>query len=146
MRNQRLRIGALAGIVALLGAGCSTHSIREGLWKLSFNAQDSLTRQPVPTELLPPTRVLVAVGWTDDGEEVTIAHPDSENLRMYGKIPQGKKEFYVRGAVDDYWVFQLKGNVMSPELVDGTSFAARHRFERNTGFEGRWRMQYVGEK
>lgn len=146
MRNQRPRISAFAGIVALLaGAGCSSHSIREGQWELSFNAQDSLTRQPVPAGFLPPTRVLVDVEWSDGGETVGILDP-KRNLEMYGKIPEGKKELYVQNATDDYWIFQLKGNVKSPELVDGTSFAARSIFDRNTGFEGRWRMQYVGEE
>ena len=141
------QISTLA-LLTLISSGCSSYSIEDGIWELSYNAQDYITREPWE---IPNRRVRVEVTDSPDGpgEIVEIERLESQESldqrRMYGDIPPGSKEILIKWQ-DKYWAFRMRGEIRDPKHISGNAFLARHRFEENTALEGRWQMLWVEPK
>jgi hypothetical protein len=141
--------------LSLALSGCLSHSIREGIWELSFTAQDVKTRQPV--DIIPRARVDVTVDWGKEGGEVAeiklIAKLEDSEWKparglappFYAEIPPGSDALQAKGQDND-WFFILHGKVVSDERVSGTQFFARHTFVDDLSLEGRWEMVWKGPR
>ena len=70
---------------------------------------------------------------------------------IYGVIPSledgGERApvLIIQKQVDRDWVFNMVGNVVSADKIDGQAFFARHRYA-DVSLQGRWRMTYVGDE
>lgn len=150
-----LLFGGIALATALLGSGCSSHSIREGIWRHSVDAEDVATKEKYATEDM---KVELRLGWSEDGGEVVEiiplaffrdggwAKPKKELKPIWGIIPAetAVKVLHIRTQIDPYYVFNMYGTIVSPEAIDGRRFEARHRENSNLALSGRWRMVWMG--
>ena len=165
------RIALAPLFMALLSSqsGCSSPSVREGIWELSFNLQRSENREPLP---IPPREVRISIEYEADEssgevkelvEIVENTGSDKENGRkkrsgvepnptlrpLYGEIPavpDGRKKMLFVEHRDDDWFWRMAGVVANPELIRGTNFMARaHGFE-NLRAEGKWLLKWLRDE
>ncbi len=158
---KQIRITAMLLLVGALASGCSSNSLREGTWKLSFEALDSRTGEPMDkyfeSNQSAYHHVDLNIEWSDEKEEEFIeikglrsyssngkSFKTQANLPpMYGNIPIGKDEVVIRGR-DDSFQFYLVGKVLDEERIDGKNFLAKSHLE-DEAVEGRWQMKWVSE-
>ena len=139
-------------LFACVAFGCSSYSVRDGIWELSFQAQVHESRVEFP---LPNREVRV----TDEADEsvpkneiveIALVGTDSDTLvPMYGEIPPPAEESEAKIFInhrDATWIWRMFGIVRSEELIEGTEFMARaHQFESYV-LEGRWRLKWLREE
>lgn len=130
---------------AATGAGCTSHSLREGEWILSFNAKDYESNVSVPPELLQEARVELAIDWSTDPdylEEFVLTSVDETALpEIYGIV--FRNGTVLVNAKDPFWVFRLEGKIIDEEHVSGNNFVARYRFDDVTALVGLWDLRYA---
>ena len=149
-------------------AGCASHSVRPGVWELTFRIERIRNRTPLPAKT---QEVLVEVEWAVDQpqppqnprvQEVALISPrrrrstlDPEsNLPrigmqpMYGEIEvQGEDRILrIPTHLEKDWVWQLTGLVENPQYIRGTRFDARIMHVDNAEFEGTWSLQWVRDE
>ncbi|HLU49911.1 MAG TPA: hypothetical protein VK116_17555, partial [Planctomycetota bacterium] len=119
-------------------AGCRSHSLREGVWELSFNAVEYMTNEPAD---VPSSRVLLRIDWSDDPEfmeEFDLIPIDKEGLPdiRFGVRRQSEDEAAanrkpvvttIRAQQEPLWTYNFVGTIMSEEHIVGQVFTARHR-------------------
>ena len=159
MKNIHITAGVL--ILSALVSGCSSNSLREGTWKLSFEALDSRTGESMDkyfeSNRAAYHHVDLKIEWAtqEDAEVIEIkglrsysasgaTSKDQSSLApMYGKIPEGKNEIVIKGR-DDSFQFYLVGKVLSEERIDGKNFLAKSHLE-DEAVEGRWQMKWLSD-
>lgn len=141
---QSLRRFPVWLLVLSAGLGCSSHSIRNGIWRLSYDLDDVKAKVPVSFE---PKRVRVTVDWSDEiaGAEAVELENLDDRLRIYGYILEGGEEFTVKLGQDASWVFSLWGKVRDRETIDGHDLLAKSRASATTALRGRWKMIWIGD-
>lgn len=158
---KRMRITAGILVLGALASGCSSNSLREGTWELSFDAIDSRTGESMEkyfeSNRSAYHHVNLHIEWSDEAEEEFV---EIKGLRsysangktsktqrdlppMYGNIPIGKDEIIIRGR-DDSFQFYLVGKVLNEEHIDGRNFLAKSHLE-DEAVEGRWQMKWVSD-
>ena len=158
---KQMRITATLLVLGALASGCSSNSLREGTWELSFEALDSRTGESMDkyfeSNQSAYHHVNLNIEWSDEKEEECIeirgmrsfsangkSFKNQANLPpMYGNIPIGEDEIVIRGR-DDSFQFYLVGKVLSEERVDGKNFLAKSHLE-DEAVEGRWQMKWVAD-
>lgn len=158
---KRIRITAAILVLCGLASGCSSTSLREGTWELSFEAIDSRTGESMEkyfeSNRSTYHHVNVHIEWSDENEEEFVeikgirsysangkAFKNQNNLPpMYGNIPIDKDEIIIRGR-DDSYQFYLVGKVLNEERIDGKNFLAKSHLE-DEAVEGRWKMKWVSD-
>ena len=159
MKNMRITAGLL--VLSALASGCSSNSLREGTWKLSFEATDSRTGESMDKYFesagVAYHHVDLKIEWAKESEDEVveikgvrsystggIASKDQSALTpMYGKITKGNDEIVIRGR-DDSFQFYLVGKVLSEEHIDGKNFLAKSHLE-DEAVEGRWKMKWISD-
>ena len=159
MKSMRITAGLL--VLSALAAGCSSNSLREGTWKLSFEAVDSRTGETMDKYFESAGtayhHVDLRIEWASDSADEVVeikgvrsystlgtSPKNQTNLPpMYGNIPIGKNEIIIRGR-DDSFQFYLVGKVLSEEHIDGKTFLAKSHLE-DEAVEGRWKMKWVSD-
>lgn len=146
-------------LFAALAAGCQSHSIREGVWMLTWHLQDTRTQESIEPYLeankATVHQVEVLVEWGDEtpGEVVEI-RPISSHSQvgkkstrrlppLFGDIPVGGNELTIRGG-DNSFEFRMIGRVESETHVIGRKVLARMRLD-DEALEGRWSMKWVSD-
>lgn len=140
--------------------GCTTTTIREGIWELSLDLEDAMTHERwdfLPRHLV---RVFVEKNETGDGEVAEISFLPQDDARppeapklapllpnLYADIrPRSRGEppsFQILGS-DKQWEFSLRGVVRSPEYVEGSHAGARLKGTRqNVVLEGVWALRWL---
>jgi hypothetical protein len=158
---KQIRITAALLVLGALASGCSSNSLREGTWKLSFEALDSRTRESMEkyfdSNQSAYHHVNLNIEWSDEKAEEFVeirgmqsfsangkSVKNQANLPpMYGNIPIGKDEIIIRGR-DDSFQFYLVGKVLNEERIDGRNFLARSHLE-DEAVEGRWQMKWISD-
>ena len=158
---KQIRITATLLVLGALASGCSSNSLREGTWKLSFEALDSRTGESMEkyfeSNQSAYHHVNLNIEWSDEEEEEFIEIRGMQSFSangksfknqaslppMYGNIPEGKNEIIIRGR-DDSFQFYLVGRVLSEEHIDGKNFLAISHLE-DEAVEGRWKMKWVSD-
>lgn len=156
-RNLCLFVGALT---ALSLAGCGGTIVRDGIWEITWNVQESSTRLPwdIPKRTV---KVRVEKDPSGDGEILEMTpigalasddnsegrHPALELRPMYGDVRVRREEeppsLQVEAA-DAYWRWVMWGVVKSSEYISGTHFAARRRHGRQAVvLDGWWSMRWL---
>ena len=149
--------------------GCAHHSIREGIWELTFKATVVQTHKPLD---IPPRAVKVKLGWDGEGEIAEIAdlsgaHPskvtpsegstaqqkeepnDSSSLGlkpMFADIRvkrEGESPTVKIDHQDGYWNWGMHGIVRSPTVIQETNFFARYKYGDGTILNGGWSMRWL---
>lgn len=160
--------------VLAFGSGCTHHSIREGIWELSFKARIMLSNNALP---IPSKKVKVIVGWDEEGGEGEIAEitvlpegasqpavhseegeqegdelsfPHRMDLKpMYAEI-KVKHEGYPPNVhiehSDGGWTWTMSGSVKSPTLIAGTNFYARHKLTDRVTSNGQWSLRWLRDR
>ena len=158
---KHIHITTAVLVLSALVSGCSGSSLREGTWKLSFEALDSRTRESMDkyfeSNRAAYHHVDLKIEWAKQEEaEVVeikgvrsystggISSKDQSALApMYGKITKGNDEIVIRGR-DDSFQFYLVGKVLSEERIDGKNFLAKSHLE-DEAVEGRWQMKWLSD-
>ena len=158
---KQIRITAALLVLGALASGCSSNSLREGTWKLSFEALDSRTGESMEkyfdSNQSAYHHVNLNIEWSDEEEEEFIEIRGMQSFSangksfknqaslppMYGNIPIGKDEIVIRGR-DDSFQFYLVGKVLNEERIDGKNFLAKSHLE-DEAVEGRWQMKWVSD-
>ena len=158
---KQMRITATLLVLGALASGCSSNSLREGTWKLSFEALDSRTGESMDKYFESNQSAYhhgnLNIEWSDEKEEEFVeitgmrsysasgnSSKSQANLPpMYGNIPIGKDEIVIRGR-DDSFQFYLVGKVLSEERIDGKNFLAKSHLE-DEAVEGRWQLKWVSD-
>jgi len=156
---KRSIVAVLMLATAGLGAGCQSHSIRPGIWTLSFHAQDSRTQESLDAYLesqrarVHQVEVLVEPGDETPGEVVEVRPITSRSelgtkrtgtlKPLFGDIAPGSDEINLRGG-DETWEFRMVGYISDSEHIIGRRFLARMRVE-DEAIEGRWSMDWVSD-
>ncbi|MBN1441741.1 MAG: hypothetical protein JXA90_03480 [Planctomycetes bacterium] len=161
MKSPYRTLSLLALLAPLAAAGCSSHSLRSGIWELSVQAQDYETHEAVE---IPPREVRLAIEWDDENaglEAVELEMLGSdEPLRfrsIYGQVKSIGAEaglasdatdrvFHVPRAGDTFWQFNMIGEVKSDTLVSGTRFMARHKQHDKQILTGRWELKWLRDE
>ena len=166
MKRHLLTLSALL-LVAPQLTSCRSHSIREGVWKLSMHVQTGL-----PEDMEVPDRlVAVHIGKdsTGEGEVAEIGpveeadapqapveggesgkrpdHPSLELRSMWADIRSKNDNepprVQIEGA-DGFWRFLMWGVVKQHTYVQGLHFSATLRDpKRHLVLEGWWEMRWV---
>ena len=152
--NGRL-IFLLTVLPLCVSVGCSSYTLREGIWELSFQAQRHENRLEFP---LVDREVRISVEVADPDEQgiekeiVEIAVLDEDDnplVPMYGEITPTEEERAAKLRLnhrDADWIWRMFGFVRSDELVEGTEFMARaHQYE-DIVLEGRWRLRWLRDE
>lgn len=158
---KSMRITAVVLVLGALASGCSSKSLREGTWELSFEAIDSRTRETMDKYFESAGAAYHHVGlkieWhSDEDREVveilgersysalgTSSKDQTRLPPMYGSIPLGKNEIIIGGR-DDSFEFRLVGKILSEEHIDGKKFLAKSHLE-DEAVEGRWKMTWISD-
>jgi hypothetical protein len=159
MKSMRITAGIL--VLGALASGCSSNSLREGTWKLSFEALDSRTGESMDKYFesagVAYHHVDLKIEWAKESEDEVVeikgvrsysalgtsARDQTGLPPMYGSIPLGKNEIIIRGR-DDSFQFYLVGKVLSEEHIDGKNFLAKSHLE-DEAVEGRWKMKWISD-
>jgi hypothetical protein len=153
-RKPCVVLAAALLLAAALGSGCASHSIREGIWRLSFEAQNAETRERVA---VPVQQVSVRVEWGSEqpGEAVELTPISSHSpgrtkdtsilKRMFGRIKPGGEEIELWHS-DSQWESRLAGRIVNPEYINGQGFLARSHLAERIMLEGRWEMSWVSDE
>ena len=149
MKPIRPPSSAVLIVTLLAGAGCSSHSIREGIWSLTFDALDVHSREPVDVW---SGKVRVSVDWSEEKpgaeaveiERLGASGPKSHRF-MYGTIPEGGEFLSIDIAMDRFWVFVMYGEIRSEERIRGREFLAKNREDPQTEFYGSWEMRWLSD-
>lgn len=159
MKNMRITAGLL--VLSALASGCSSNSLREGIWKLSFEATDSRTGESMDKYFESAGaayhHVDLKIEWSSEKEEEVVeikgfrsysalgtsSKSQTSLPPMYGNIPEGKNEIIIRGR-DDSFQFYLVGRVLSEEHIDGKNFLAKSHLE-DEAVQGRWKMKWLSD-
>ena len=153
--------------LASLSAGCSSHSLRPGIWEINFhNVIRTDTGEPL---VLPKREARLEIDWAkkdkepDVIEEVAInyvrpttggstgeAAPVAPNP-MFADVEsreEREKLFRLKGQ-DEHWIWRMGGLIRDSETVVGTRVDARIRSTSLTAFEGgagSWSMRWLRDK
>lgn len=149
MKPIRPPSSAVLVVTLLAGAGCSSHSIREGIWSLTFDARDFQSQEPVE---VPSWKVRVSVDWSEEKpgaeaveiERLGASGPKSHRF-MYGTIPEGGEFLSIDLAMDRFWVFAMYGEIRSEERIAGREFLAKNKEDSQTAFHGSWQMRWLSD-
>ena len=145
-------------------AGCKSYCIREGIWELSFDLQETLTRVPLG-EIIPRHVVKIQLEKAEDGEgetaEITfLTHEEAagstsgQRPRLASLIPNLYADIRYRDrgqppsvqivGYDANWEFSLRGVVRNPEYIEGRHAGARSRGTRQPMIlEGTWSLRWL---
>ena len=150
--TRRLLVSIPVLTILAAGAGCRSHSIREGRWEMTLNAQDLTSKQAVDLPEYTTYDVRVRLDWADDGNELVEIEKLGTEIslrRMYGDIIHrddgSPPAVSIKSQSDALWVFTLQGVVVDETEIKGTAFVARHRQDRDTVLNGRWEMVWTSE-
>lgn len=136
--------------LALPGSGCKSHTVRPGIWELSYDLRFERTGEEA-TGLIPPREVHVLVdrgGGGDIISQVEISPVDlsSDLARMYGDITEdnltASHKIKITHSHDPDWIWNMWGLVRNPQQIEGTNCMARGKF-KNVALTGRWDMRWV---
>lgn len=148
-----------AALAASLGSGCgSTYSLEPGLWRLNARGQTFDRKNRVSSgtqDLIRDARVEVRLYWKDDHElvEIEFAGADERQRQMArtiaGEVVENEEEpgQLVLRAIgrDDRWEFQLMGEVIRPDQVEG-DILGWERVYRDEGFQGNFWLEKIAEE
>lgn len=154
-------------LIALLGSGCSSFSVRPGIWELSFEVERMDTKDPL---VVPRREVRVIVGaLTVDGQPEIREGIDIEALdsgatsevktgvpysgrdlkKLLGNIAfqEGHEPAVSIRHKEPRWDFAMLGLVKNPEWIAGTQFRGKILFtDPPVMFDGTWNMKWVREE
>lgn len=144
-------------------AGCKSYSIREGVWELSFDLQETLTRET--WDFIPRHLVKIQVEPAEDGEgetaEITfLSHEDAagpasgHRPRLASLVPNLYADIRYRDrgqppsiqivGYDAHWEFSMRGVVRNSEYIEGRHAGARARGTRRPVIlEGTWSLRWL---
>lgn len=173
LKDMRHFLLPFSVLFSSLGSGCTNHSIRDGIWELSFQAHIIQNQQSFE---IPTREVKVVLGWgqeTGEGEiaEISVVEPASpaspeggspgENggedhppelalKPMYADIlvkHEGDPPSVQIEHQDGYWVWRMHGFVKSPTLIAGSNFNALYKHGDNkASLNGRWIMRWLRDQ
>lgn len=164
---KRALVVAILSVLTFPLAGCGGTMVREGIWEITWNIQESSTRLPWPV----PKRIVkvrVEKDRSGDGEIVEISplfdaaaehastaedqdgrNPALEVKPMYGYVrvqAEDQPPVMQVEAADSYWRWAMWGIVRSSEYVTSTHFAARlRRSDKLVVLDGWWSMRWIRE-
>jgi hypothetical protein len=158
---KRAPIVILLAFAALPLGGCGGTMVREGVWEITWNIQESSTRLPwnVPKRTV---QVRVEKDSSGEGEIVEISpldvppsgtteerNPAMDIRPMYGDVrvrAEDEPASIQIESADAYWRWVMWGVVRSSEYITGTHFGARLRqSHRSVVLEGWWTMRWLRE-
>ena len=148
---QRLTAALFLLVVSSASVGCTSYSVRPGLWELRFeHVIFSETEEPAE---LPTRRVRVLIDDSPDATireviEISPAQSSPDLLPMYADVENDRKRGIPKVKIthegDPNWIWNMHGYVRSDRLIEGTQFHARHRY-RPTALEGTWVLKWLSD-
>lgn len=158
MTRSALASLALFGLPCTLG--CTSTTIREGIWELSLDLQDATTHERwdfIPRHIV---KVLVEKDETGGSEVAEISFLPQEDAGARGAsnlaplLPNLYADIRARSrgeppsvqilGSDKQWDFSLRGVVRSPEFIEGRHAGARLKGTReNVVLEGVWSLRWL---
>jgi hypothetical protein len=161
-----------AALLPLAASACTSPTVRDGIWKLSFvdtkMARKVNQRMDVHPYPMDDQLVRVKLGVAEEGEVLEITRldppPPQGDAAVEGEAPPVRLEpltalyadvkrthedsvattVHIDGA-DRYWIWRMWGTVTNPETITGSTLSAFRRFESTTILEGRWLMKWLRE-